>query len=145
MRRIYCLFLLYLCEQLAIFFSLCRQKNCEDQPWLIDPGPEQYLYVKVPGIVMSSNTSRCETKNRIVVYQGGQARYAVCPKPSKDFRHHSVEVFSEGWHVKSSAASMLAPSLDPARTIAVEFIVTEPDRYTVTWLELTRRYRFLIK
>lgn len=49
-----------------------------------------------------------------------------------------VEVFSDGWAV-SSNAMILAPGQDPVRTVAVEFIVKEPETYTVTWLELARR------
>ncbi|EFN82093.1 hypothetical protein EAI_11820 [Harpegnathos saltator] len=114
-----------------------EQKNCENQPWLIDPGPGQYLYVKMHGIIMSNKT-KCATKNRIIVHTGGAIHVSVCPKPPADSRHHVVEVFSDGWAV-SSNAMILAPGQDPIRTIAVEFIVKEPASYTVTWLELTRR------
>ncbi|KAM0732709.1 hypothetical protein ACS0PU_000870 [Formica fusca] len=114
-----------------------NEKNCEKQPWLIDPGPGQYLYVKMHGIIMSNNT-KCATKNRIVVHTGGAIHVSVCPKPPADSRHHVVEIFSDGWAV-SSNAMILAPGQDPIRTIAVEFIVEEPASYTITWLELTRR------
>lgn len=114
------------------------QKNCENQPWLIDPGPGQYLYVKMDGIIVS-NSTKCETKNRIIVHTGGAIHVSVCPKPPANSRHHVVEVFSDGWAV-SSNAMILAPGQDPIRTIAVEFIVKEPASYTVTWLELTRRF-----
>lgn len=115
----------------------CPQKNCEKHPWLIDPGPNQYLYVKMHGTIMS-NTSKCATKNRIVVHTGGTIHVSVCPKPPAESRHHVVEVFSDGWAV-SSNAMILVPGQDPVRTIAIEFIIKEPDTYTVTWLELTRR------
>ncbi|TGZ51593.1 Uncharacterized protein DBV15_11054 [Temnothorax longispinosus] len=115
-----------------------RQKNCENQPWLIDPGPGQYLYVKMDGIIVS-NSTKCATKNRIIVHTGGAIHVSVCPKPPADSRHHVVEVFSDGWAV-SSNAMILAPGQDPIRTIAIEFIVKEPASYTVTWLELTRRF-----
>ncbi|KAL6443013.1 hypothetical protein ACFW04_002778 [Cataglyphis niger] len=114
-----------------------NMKNCENQPWLIDPGPGQYLYVKMHGIIMS-NSTKCATKNRIVVHTGGAIHVSVCPKPPADSRHHVVEIFSDGWAV-SSNAMILAPGQDPIRTIAVEFIVEEPATYTITWLELTRR------
>lgn len=123
-------------------FFCHQQKNCEKQPWLIDPGPTQYLYVKMHGIIMS-NSTECATKNRIVVHTGGAIHVSVCPKPSADSRHHVVEVFSDGWAV-SSNAMILAPGQDPVRTIAVEFIVKEPASYTVTWLELTRRFVIMI-
>jgi len=86
-----------------------------------------------------SNSTECATKNRIVVHTGGAIHVSVCPKPTVDSRHHVVEVFSDGWAV-SSNAMILAPGQDPVRTIAVEFIVKEPASYTVTWLELTRRF-----
>ncbi|XP_036139984.1 uncharacterized protein LOC118644124 [Monomorium pharaonis] len=113
------------------------EKNCEKQPWLIDPGPGQYLYVKMDGIIVSNNT-KCDTKNRIIVHTGSAIHVSVCPKPTADSRHHVVEVFSDGWAVGSNAM-ILAPGQDPIRTIAVEFIVKEPASYTITWLELTRR------
>ncbi|CAL7941517.1 unnamed protein product [Xylocopa violacea] len=113
------------------------EKNCEKHPWLIDPGPNQYLYVKMQGIIMS-NTSKCATENRIVVHTGGAIHVSVCPKPPAEYRHHVVEVFSDGWAVSSNAA-ILAPGEEPVRTIAIEFIIKEPDTYTVTWLELSRR------
>lgn len=113
------------------------EKNCENQPWLIDPGPGQYLYVKMNGIIVS-NSTECATKNRIIVHTGGAIHVSVCPKPPAGLSHHVVEVFSNGWAV-SSNAMILAPGQEPIRTIAVEFIVKEPASYTVTWLELTRR------
>ncbi|KZC14511.1 hypothetical protein WN55_06972, partial [Dufourea novaeangliae] len=113
------------------------EQNCEKHPWLIEPGPNQYLYVKLHGTIMS-NTSKCTTKNRIVVHTGGAIHVSVCPRPPSELRHRVVEVFSDGWAVSSNAL-ILSPGLDPVRTIAVEFIVKEPDSYTVTWLELTRR------
>lgn len=85
-----------------------------------------------------TNTSKCATRNRIVVHTGGAIHVSVCPKPPAEYRHHVVEVFSDGWAV-SSSAMILAQGQDPVRTIAVEFIVKELDSYTVTWLELTRR------
>ncbi|KAG7198767.1 hypothetical protein KM043_001754 [Ampulex compressa] len=116
-----------------------EEKNCENHPWLIDPGPGQYLYVKMHGTIMSNRT-KCATKNRIVLHTGGALHVSVCPKPPADSRHHVVEVFSDGWAVGSNAM-ILAPAQDPIRTVAVEFLIEEPDSdsYTVTWLELTRR------
>lgn len=113
------------------------QKNCDNQPWLIDPGPGQYLYVKIPGTVVSNNT-KCSTSNRIVVHTGSSMHVAVCPRSQEDSSDHAVEVFSEGW-ASPSNMMMLGPGEDPARTIAIEFIMNEPDSYIVTWLEITRR------
>ncbi|XP_048507374.1 uncharacterized protein LOC105683642 isoform X2 [Athalia rosae] len=115
-----------------------EEKNCENHPWMIDPGPGQYLYVKMRGTIMMNGTTICDTSNRIVVHTGGVMHVAVCPKPPVDFRHHVVEVFSDGWAVGSNAM-ILAPGQDPARTIAIEFIGKEADSYSVTWLELSRR------
>ncbi|XP_046475908.1 uncharacterized protein [Neodiprion pinetum] len=114
-----------------------EEKNCVNHPWLIDPGPDRYLYVKMPGTIVTNETN-CATRNRVVVHTGGEIHVAVCPKPPPDFRHHVVEVFSDGWAVGSNAM-ILAPGSDPARSIAVEFIGDEIDSYTVTWLELSRR------
>ncbi|XP_008558829.1 uncharacterized protein LOC103579250 [Microplitis demolitor] len=117
------------------------QKNCKHHPWLIDPGPGQYLYIETHGIVMNSNNSsgKCLTSNRIIVHTGGNVNVSVCPKPESDSRHNVVQVFSKGWSVEHKTM-MLAPRFDPTRTIAVEFIMNEADSYSVTWLELTKRW-----
>ncbi|XP_023290102.1 uncharacterized protein LOC105700757 [Orussus abietinus] len=113
------------------------EKTCERNPWLIDPGPGHYLYVKMGGTI-ANNGTECSTSNRVVVHTGGRIHVAVCPKPPADLRHHIVEVFSDGWALGSDA-TVLAPGDDPARTVAVELIAKEPDSYSITWLELTRR------
>lgn len=84
------------------------------------------------------NGSSCGTSNRVVVHTGGAIHVSICPKPHIDFRHHVVEVFSDGWAVGSNAM-ILAPGQEPPRTIAVEFIGKEAGSYSVTWLELARR------
>ncbi|KAL2729828.1 uncharacterized protein V1477_015639 [Vespula maculifrons] len=113
------------------------ERNCEKHPWLIDPAPGQYLYVQTHGSIMT-NRSKCATKNRIVLHSGGNIRALVCPKPIEDSRQQIVEIFSDGWSV-GSADFIPVPSLDPVRTITVEFLISEPEPYGVTWLELTRR------
>ncbi|XP_024945485.1 uncharacterized protein LOC107272534 isoform X2 [Cephus cinctus] len=113
------------------------EKHCENYPWLIDPGPNQYLYVKMHGTITSNKTS-CSTTNRVVIHTGGVIHASVCPKPPTDSRDHVVEVFSNGWAVSSDHV-ILAPAYDPIRTIVVEFINNEPDMHAVTWLELSRR------
>lgn len=113
------------------------QRNCEKHPWLIDPAPGQYLYVKTQGSIMT-NRVKCATKNRIVLHSGGKVRASVCPKPMEDSREQVVEIFSDGWSV-GSADFIPLPGRDPVRTIAVEFLITDPEPYGVTWLELTRR------
>ncbi|KAI4504001.1 hypothetical protein M0802_000472 [Mischocyttarus mexicanus] len=113
------------------------ERNCEKQPWLIDPSPGQYLYVKTHGSIMT-NHSKCLTKNRIVFHSGGKLRASVCPQPVDDSRQQVVEIFSDGWSVGRSNF-IPVPGRDPVRTIAVEFLITEPELYGVTWLELTRR------
>ncbi|XP_023245577.1 uncharacterized protein LOC106637106 [Copidosoma floridanum] len=112
-------------------------RYCQDHPWLIEPGPDQYLYVKVPGKI-ASNRTKCGTKNRIVVHTAGELNVAVCPKPASADRYSTVEVFSDGWTV-SDNDMMVAANRDISRSIAVEYIVKEEDEYVVTWLELTRR------
>ncbi|XP_051171873.1 uncharacterized protein LOC127288453 [Leptopilina boulardi] len=113
------------------------ERNCENHPWMIDPGPEQYLYVKIHGIIMT-NITKCATNNRIVVHTGGNLHVSVCPKPLIDSKYHVVEIFSDGWAVSNNDV-VNAPDQNPIKHIAVEFIIKEPDTYTVTWLELTRR------
>ncbi|KAJ8683346.1 hypothetical protein QAD02_019138 [Eretmocerus hayati] len=123
------------------FSENMQQEHCDNQPWLIEPGPDQYLYVKVKGAV-ANNRTKCETKNRIVLHSAGQLHSAVCPRPAPEYtRRGVVELFSDGWTVNDKAM-MVAANLDVARSIAVEYIIKEEDdesEYSVTWLELTRR------
>ncbi|XP_063975987.1 uncharacterized protein LOC135161918 [Diachasmimorpha longicaudata] len=115
-----------------------EESYCRNHPWLIDPGPNQYLYVQTHGRIMKNNT-KCLTKNRVILHTGGTLNVAVCPRPESDSRHQVVGVFSKGWTTQNYATMLIAPSFDPMRSIAVEFIVNEPDIHTVTWLEMTRR------
>ncbi|KAK2587829.1 hypothetical protein KPH14_003929 [Odynerus spinipes] len=113
------------------------ERNCEKHPWLIDPAPGQYLYVKTHGLIMSNRT-KCATKNRIVLHTGGTIHASVCPQPVDDSRTQVAEIFSDGW--STSYANLIPiPGRDPVRTIAVEFLISESESYSVTWLELTRR------
>lgn len=140
--------------------------NCEHQPWLIDPAPGRYLYVKMFGTYMrepvideynlSNNITilhddkdYCMTRNRIAIYPGTLPPVIVCPWPASYQRHHVVEVFSEGWSSGGNVVDfpMVAsmPAIDQlgqehARTIAVEYIGRDSGSYSITWLELTRRY-----
>lgn len=110
---------------------------------MIEPGSGQYLYVKIRGIIMT-NSTKCDTTNRIVLHTGGHLHVSVCPKALPYSKHDVVEVFSEGWAISSNAV-VLAPGKDPIKHIAVEFVIKEPDNtYTVTWLELTRRLVYQI-
>lgn len=132
----------YLLFRRNITKSWFSQKNCENHPWLIDPGPRQYLYVKTHGIV-AANMTNCATKNRIVIHTAGGQRVSVCPKPSSYSRRNIVEVFSDGWNIIGNKGIILPPDQNPTKTVAVEFIMTEEDSYSVTWLELSRRYVIL--
>ena len=123
------------CRTVLTYISL--QKNCENHPWMIEPGLGQYLYVKVHGKVMT-NFTKCATTNRIVLHTGGRLHVSVCPKPLINSRNQIVEVFSDGWAV-TSRAEILPHDSNPFKHIAVEFIIEEPTSYTVTWLELSRR------
>jgi hypothetical protein len=119
-----------------------HQQFCKNHPWLIEPGPNQYLYVKLPGTI-ATNRTKCETKNRIVVHTAGKLQAAVCPQSSSEWHQDVVEVFSDGWTVSGNAMMVAAPQ-DAVRSIAVEYIINEDitsgAEYSVTWLELTRRY-----
>lgn len=86
---------------------------------------------------MKNNTS-CDTKNRIVVHTGSKIHASVCPKPSGDDRDRMVEIFSDGW-ATSRYSAVIEPDQELTRSIAVEFIVKEPESYSVSWLELIRR------
>uniref|UniRef100_A0ABD2X352 CUB domain-containing protein n=1 Tax=Trichogramma kaykai TaxID=54128 RepID=A0ABD2X352_9HYME len=113
---------------------------CASHPWLIEPGQDQYLYVKLPG-AYANNRTKCETKNRIVVHTAGRLRAAVCPRPSESIRGNVVEVFSEGWNIPHGSNPFQLPLVvqEAPKSIAIEYVMHEEDYYSVTWLELTRR------
>lgn len=119
------------------------QKRCQTLPWLIDPGPGQYLYVKVNGELMS-NSTKCDTKNRVVVHAGGKIRASVCPREGDSSYGSSgsyAEVFSDGWPIGPNTL-IVPPDQETARSVAVEFIIQENIEgatYALSWLELRRR------
>ncbi|XP_011496881.1 PREDICTED: uncharacterized protein LOC105361406 [Ceratosolen solmsi marchali] len=118
-----------------------NEQYCKNHPWLIEPGLNQYLYVKLPGTI-ATNRTKCDTKNRIVVHIAGKLHAAVCPRYSSGWHQSVVEVFSDGWTVSDNAMIVAAPR-DAVRSIAIEYIInediTDGDEYSITWLELTRR------
>ncbi|XP_069694968.1 uncharacterized protein [Periplaneta americana] len=138
--------------------------NCENHPWLIEPGAGRFLYVKLRGISLQQQAdnatarrteqlqdqlSLCGTRNRIALHSGGSVHVVVCPQPPSSQRHHVVEVFSEGW-VISSTKLVHQPVLsalpyseqytaEQSRSVIVEFLAHEAGSYSLTWLELARR------
>lgn len=142
------------------------QVNCENHPWLIEPGPGRYLYVKLRGVSLQQHPlmpearnltteqqqqqqQLCGTRNRIALHSGGSVHVVVCPQPPTSQRHHVVEVFSEGWVISStklvhtpvlsSLPSSEQQAEEQSRSVIVEFLAHEPGSYSLTWLELARR------
>jgi hypothetical protein len=141
--------------------------NCENHPWLIEPGPGRYLYVKLLGVSLQHQpvtpetrnlTSEqlqqqqkllCGTRNRIELHSGGSVHVVVCPKPPTSQTHHIVEVFSEGWVISSTKLvhqpvlttlpSSEQQAAEQTRSVIVEFLAHESGSYSLTWLELARR------
>nr|CAH7729401.1 unnamed protein product [Callosobruchus chinensis] len=138
------------------------EANCESNPRVIVPSSNKYLYVKIKGLIMKhssrmgNNTirtvntgQRCDIATRIIVHT---ALYTavICPTPNS-YRDHLVEVFSEGWHLKSDQNHVIIRDMafdkleidrlgkELPRTIAIEFYGKEEGEYVVNWLELTRR------
>jgi len=136
--------------------------NCENHPWLIEPGPGRYLYVKLRGVSLQHQPVNltteqlqqqqkllCGTRNRIALHSGGSVHVVVCPQPPTSQRHHVVEVFSEGWVISSTKLvhqpvlttlpSSEQQAAEQTRSVIVEFLAHEPGSYSLTWLELARR------
>lgn len=101
-------------------------------------------------VSLASKTPKCDTKNRILVHSGESIHVVVCPQPPAPERHHMVEVFSEGW-VLSGSDTVQEPVLNfledeqrdkmlKSRSVVVEYLGKESGYYSVTWLELTRRF-----
>ncbi|XP_058797268.1 uncharacterized protein LOC131667689 [Phymastichus coffea] len=123
-----------------LYLEDADELHCESLPWLIEPAHEQFLYVRLPGVI-ASNRTKCETPNRIVVQTAGELHAAVCPKPGGNARHSFVEVFSDGWTVNDPTDIFKPPSHQSARSIAIEYVISQKENteYNVMWLELTRR------
>ncbi|XP_050310643.1 uncharacterized protein LOC126746434 [Anthonomus grandis grandis] len=137
--------------------------NCENSPRAFVPGPNKFLYVKIGGVILkhssrwsNNNTLRstswtghtCDTPNRVIVHT---ALYTalICPDPFIS-RDRMVEVFSEGWNIKSKSENVVGHySLDKVeidrlgkelpRTIVAEFYGKDEGRYPIMWLELSKR------
>ncbi|XP_033606214.1 uncharacterized protein LOC111861304, partial [Cryptotermes secundus] len=144
-----------------------EEVNCENHPWLIEPGAGRYLYIKLRGVSLqqqrltpeAGNLTKeelqrqqealCGTRNRISLHSGGSVHVVVCPQPPSSQRHHVVEVFSEGWVISSTKlvhqpVLSTLPSLEQraaeqSRSVVVEFLAHEAGSYSLTWLELARR------
>jgi hypothetical protein len=141
--------------------------NCENQPWLIEPAVGRFLYVKLRGVSLqqqrltpeAANLTKeelqhqqalCATRNRIALHSGGSVHVVVCPQPPSSQQHHVVEVFSEGWVISSTKlvhqpVLSTLPSLEQraaeqSRSVTVQFLAQEAGSYSLTWLELARRY-----
>lgn len=140
------------------------QVNCENHPWLIEPGPGRFLYVKLRGVSLQQrgvtpdmeNATNdqlhhqqqqvlCGTRNRIALHSGGSVHVVVCPQPPTSQRHHVVEVFSEGWVISGTklvhhpVLSTEEQAAQQSRSVIVEFLAHEAGSYSLTWLELARR------
>lgn len=142
------------------------QVNCENHPWLIEPGAGRYLYVKLRGVSLQQRRltpgagnltqeelqrqhALCGTRNRITLHSGGSVHVVVCPQPPSSQRHHVVEVFSEGWVISSTKLvhqpvlstlpSFEQRAAEQSRSVVVEFLAHEAGSYSLTWLELARR------
>ncbi|KAL1140628.1 hypothetical protein AAG570_000558, partial [Ranatra chinensis] len=126
-----------------------EEVNCEGQPWVIVPSDSRYLYVKTMGVIVGGTVKpkgkserQCITSNRIEIH-AGETHVIVCPTPVH--QNNIVEVFSDGWVIKSgTSAERLPPEWarfynKELRDIAVEFIAKEKGSYVVSWLELSRR------
>ncbi|XP_068086166.1 uncharacterized protein [Anabrus simplex] len=99
-----------------------EEVNCENHPWMIEPAPGRYLYVKLRGISLKQQVpaapslgeeanstnlvvpveQECSTRNRISVHSGGSVHVVICPQPPSAQLHHVVEIFSEGWVISST-------------------------------------------
>lgn len=123
--------------------------NCIHQPWIIEPmNPNlNYLYLKIKGFEINQISSTiCPTSNRIFVYHALETHSPkeICPVPSVDyetsnFDTQTVELFSKGWKLRgdqSDSRFILEPN---SRSFVVEFLQRETGKYTVKWIEVSKR------
>ncbi|KAG5885527.1 hypothetical protein JTB14_022016 [Gonioctena quinquepunctata] len=139
-----------------------EEVNCEQYPRVIIPAPNKYLYVKIGGSIMKHSTKwtngtvktittgqRCDTANRIMVHTVLYSAM-ICPYENAYRHDHRVEVFSEGWHIKTDQESVIDGMVldkieidrlgkELPRMVVVEFYGKEAAEYPVMWLELARR------
>ncbi|XP_054289663.1 uncharacterized protein LOC129004960, partial [Macrosteles quadrilineatus] len=128
--------------------------NCEGHPWVITPLDARFLYVQIKGTVIRgaapvdsnstsvSSSSRCPTRNRMLLHSGGGGQQVlVCPLDQDSAHNSLVEVFSAGWMTDTSPRKSpgFIPDTPQTRSVLVEFLPKEPGKYTVTWMEISRR------
>lgn len=123
--------------------------TCTYQPWLIEPVDSNmnYVYIKIKGFEVNPiSSSVCPTSNRILVYYAldTSSPKEICPVPSvgydkTNFDVQTVELFSKGWKMKgdqSDSELILEPN---SRSFVVEFVQREAGKYTVKWMEVSKR------
>ncbi|XP_050664549.1 uncharacterized protein LOC126965122 [Leptidea sinapis] len=145
--------------------SVLESERCDHRPWLIDPSPGRYLYLKIEGSIIKepdldnftllNNITvapdlrhLCQTQNRIAVYSAELTPIFICPLPPDRQEEQIVEIFSDGWvkevdplakHVLARPPSADRFDLDWPRSLTIELIAIESGSYYITWLELSRR------
>ncbi|GBP78368.1 hypothetical protein EVAR_25704_1 [Eumeta japonica] len=124
--------------------SVRAEVVCVHRPWLIEPGGDdatpaqgRYLYVKIPGYEISSDSPICPTPNRIFLYEAHDTLHPreVCPDDTC-----SIELFSPGW---KSPQTPLESTLQPhARSYVIDFLQHEQADYSVKWIEVMKKPAF---
>ncbi|XP_023940214.2 uncharacterized protein LOC112047349 [Bicyclus anynana] len=121
--------------------SVRAEVACVHRPWLIEPGGDdvtpmqgRYLYVKIPGYEITSNSPYCKTHNRLFVYEARDTSIyrKICPDIS-----NTVVLYSPGW---KSAQTTIESSLKPhARSYVLDFLQHEQADYSVKWIEIMKK------
>lgn len=124
--------------------SVRAEVACVHRPWLIEPGGDdvipvqgRYLYMKIPGYQVTSNSAFCPTPNRIYVFE---ARNTFKPKEICPDGSNAVELFSPEW---DSSEPHLESSLKPhARSFVIDFLQHEQADYVIKWIEVMKKRVF---
>lgn len=117
-------------------------------PFVITPSANRYLYIKINGIALKTDTSEnatasrprdCFTSNRIILHTGTKTT-VVCPSREPEMYQQFVEIYSDGW-VKPAIVGSTVDQLgfEPSSSVVVEYIGKETGRHSLMWLELSRR------
>ena len=91
-----------------------------------------------------SDHSNCVTKNRIVLSSKNNQQLIICPHVISSYQHRLVEFFSDGW---TSSVTANADFFDNLiyRSLIIEFVAYETASYSLTWIELSKRFSILKK
>lgn len=129
---------------------ILQQNECNVHPWIIEPSPGKYLYVRLNGVylrrhnavnhmistssIKTSFASECSTSARIILTNGEGLSVTACPASENVGDGQYVDIYSSGWE-----DSFEQRDVAPSREISVEYLYPDREEYVVTWFEMVPR------